>query len=82
MTKHRTLAEAHAENAKECAQIGHSWIATHPNGPRVLCSWCGAHRQAEEPRKGLPELIEAARQEKAAAESVKAFWQAPGPEEA
>lgn len=35
MTKQRTLAEAHAENAKECAQIGHSWIATYPGGPRT-----------------------------------------------
>lgn len=44
MTKHRTLAEAYAANAADCATTGHSWVAISPNGPRTHCSWCGAHR--------------------------------------
>ena len=48
MTKHRTLAEAYAANAADCAQHGHSWIAEYPDGPRTHCSWCGARRTPAE----------------------------------
>ena len=56
MTKHRTLAEAYAANAADCAQHGHSWIAELPGGPRTHCSWCGAskHRVPEEERESKP----------------------------
>lgn len=59
--RHRTLAEAYAENAAECARTGHSWIAYVPNGTMRYCSWCG-----------ISEIIWLARQERIAAEQARA----------
>lgn len=69
---HETSEQARARRAADCAHHGHSWIATTPDGPRNFCSWCGAVSTPSP-------LVQAAREERAAAERVKAAFQAPGP---